>query len=140
MNRSNQQNKRLYYLLQVTLSFEQKAELVSKYTSQRTCHSSEMSEEECEVLISELQELANTMDKQRKRIFAKIRAITGTHAHDKLSEATILSYLNQIKNLTVQKKTRLSDYDSAELKLINKQLDCIKEKSHVAQRKKMRVV
>jgi len=87
-----------------------------------------LTEEEAEMLISELKDLQKKADRQRKRIFSAIRSIKLLAPDEKLGEADVLAYLRQVKGFTLPYKRRLNDYNSQELSQIIRQLDAIRPK------------
>jgi len=87
-----------------------------------------LTEEEAEMLISELKDLQKKADRQRKRIFSAIRSIKLIAPDEKFSEADVLAYLRQIKGFPLPYKRRLNDYNPQELSQIIRQLDAIRPK------------
>lgn len=136
MKRSESQNKRLYLLLTMTHMQDQKADLVRTYTNQRTEKSSEMDEQEMEYLLERLQEIANTMQQQRRRIFSKVYSIT---LADSLDEAGVLEYVHHIKNLHLELKSKLNDYNTDELSVILRHLEVIAPKEQLKKRNNFKI-
>ncbi len=136
MKRSESQNKRFYLLLTMTHMQDQKADLVHTYTSGRTEKSSEMDEQEMEYLLERLQDIANTMQQQRRRIFSKIYSIT---LADSLNEAAVLEYIHSIQNLHLELRTKLNDYNTEELSIILRYLDVIAVKEQQKKRNNLKI-
>lgn len=139
MQTSRKQEERLTWLLSATKNFANKGDLVAQYTKGRTRKSAEMAEEECEELIKHLSELSEKLNQQRRRIFSMIRSIKMIDADEKLSEADVLRYIRQIKNLKLSKVDRLNDYTTEELRKINTKLDAIKPKQEKKWRTQMNI-
>jgi hypothetical protein len=138
MKRTNEQNKRLHWLITATNNIENKADLVSMYTAGRTRTSAEMSEDEAALLIEALEVQAKSLNKQRKRIFSQIRKIRLLHHDDKLSEGEVLQYIRSIVGLKVKSVDRLNEYTKQELNLILLRLDMIAKKTPENYRKKLK--
>lgn len=138
MTRTNEQNARFYTLLSTT--HLDKDDTVFWCTAGRTYKSSEMSETEMDACLDILQEHADMMNQQRRRIFSCIRSIHLLSADDKLGEDFVMRYIRNIVGLKLEKTNavRLNDYTSQDLKRINKKLDAIKPKQASKWRKQMK--
>jgi len=87
--------------------------------------------------VSKRQQIADSMNRKRKRIFSNIYKIT--LADGKLSEATVLAYIHQIQYLNIEKKARLNDYTNKELTIILNKLDVIAKKEAVRKRNNLKI-
>jgi hypothetical protein len=73
--------------------------------------------------------LGNTMQAQRRRIFAKMRSICGIPAHQHLDPAAVWAYLKNIVGLKLPPNAaNLNDLDTQTLRQANAKLDAIERK------------
>jgi hypothetical protein len=113
--RTPQQNSILHAMLsQLGMDAEAKADLVLSHTNNRTSHSSEMSVEECDLLIHSLQLLRNGkdrhLDKKRKRVISHLIEAGYTTPDGKADMTRIYAWVKLQKH-----KKQLNDHSSAEL-------------------------
>lgn len=139
MKRNIWQNSKFWWLITNTATTEaEKASLVEKYTLGRTCKSSEMNSEEMEMLLYELRQRFNEMNRMRRKIFALTSKIK--LAESVLNEQEVLRYIHNIVGLNLPQKPRLNDYTQSELKWILQKLEAIAPKQQRKYRKEMKLV
>lgn len=136
MKRTNLQNTKFWWLVKNTNITElQKMALVRQYTAGRTQKSSEMKEEEMEMLLWNLRQLWESMNKMRRKIFVQIAKIK--LSDEKITEQQALGYIHKIVGLNILKREKLNDYTKEELSQILDKLDAIAPKQQRKYRKKM---
>ncbi len=128
--------KRFYYLISETKL--NKSAIVRVFSCGKTESFTAMTEEQQLDAIAHLQECSKKMNKQCRRIFSRIRQIKLIHSDDKLSEADVIKYINNIIGLSVRKVTRLNEYTKDEIWQINRKLDAIKPKQEKKYRKNLK--
>ncbi|MCS6821703.1 MAG: hypothetical protein NZ551_07525 [Microscillaceae bacterium] len=139
MNRTLVQNKRFYWLLAHTnLNEIEKAAWVYEHTGNRTAKSSEMTFEEMDALLDDLQAWYNSMNRMRRKIFFRVSQILLADAC--VSEQVCLAYIHAIVGLNLPKRERLNDYRKEELYRILQKLDAIAPKQQSKYRQALKVL
>ena len=139
MKRTNLQNTKFWWLVKNTNITElQKMALVRQYTAGRTQKSSEMKEEEMEMLLWNLRQLWESMNRMRRKIFVQIAKIK--LSDEKITEQQALGYIHKIVGLNIPKREKLNDYTKEELSQILNKLDAIAPKQQVKYRKNLKLV